>query len=559
LVLAAACGVRTPPPLDVAALVRTKGEADARLALQARVLAHPRDVQARLALADLADRSGRPTDAIEQLETVEHLGGPVGIRWNASDRERLARLVLARGRVRLARGAASALADLERAQQLGAAPSAAELVSAREAVAFGDLRQVDSKLRARGRAVLASLARGSKAGTDEAIWAGARDAASPAEHGAFGAWLWTIGARREAYEQLARWHDATKSPRAEALQAAYLRALAWWSPIWLGEVPAPPAEDLVGPERCWFPGADCTPPPVEEPTLPPIDPSLAPSFAPALAPTSSSPALRDVAIARFAASRVTGAPASELVSIAAAHHRDPAIGERLARELVARATDAAVAHAILGALYDALADPARARMHWQSAVDASAEPAFERGLAESTAHTGDGPAALVFATTAAASSGDPAVVWAAVAADLLAANQLPESLTASRSALDLAGPDVLPLALDTAVAASRALGRAQQADALLVQRAQLAPRKTTDDTELRAALAAHREQPTASTVAALWVASRSQPRDIEARAVLLDELDPDDARRQVIVDELLILTGDPDPSRALAATRALGD
>ncbi|HUS32911.1 MAG TPA: hypothetical protein VMZ53_30625, partial [Kofleriaceae bacterium] len=194
-----------------------------------------------------------------------------------------------------------------------------------------------------------------------------------------------------------------------------------------------------------------------------------------------------------------------------------------------------------------------------AAVDASPEPAFMRGLAEAAAYTGDGPAALVFATTAAASSGDPAIVWAAVAADLVAANQLPDSLTASRNALDLAGPDVLPAALDTAIASSRALGRTQQADALLLQRAQLAPRKRSDDTEVLAALAAHRERPTASTAANLWVASRALPRDVESRAVLLDALDADDPRRETIRDELLLLAGDPDPARALAAAHALRD
>src|SRR6187551_1727959 len=122
LVSAAACGVRTPPPVDVAALVRTKGEPEARRALRSRIINHPRDVQSRLALADLDDRTGYPTEAIEQLETVEHLGGPLGIRWHDSDRERLARLLLARGRARLSRGAASALADLQRAQSLGAKP-----------------------------------------------------------------------------------------------------------------------------------------------------------------------------------------------------------------------------------------------------------------------------------------------------------------------------------------------------------------------------------------------------------------------------------------------------
>jgi hypothetical protein len=267
--------------------------------------------------------------------------------------------------------------------------------------------------------------------------------------------------------------------------------------------------------------------------------------------------LRDAAAVRYATTRITGTNLSALMSVADAYRRDPAIADRLAREHVDRSVDAAAGHAALGSLFDALGDPARARTHWQAAAEASPEPAFLRGLAESAARTGDGPAALVFATAAAAASGDPAVVWAAVASDLFEANQLPDSLTASRSALDLAGPDILPFALDTAIATSRALGRTQQADALLVQRAQLAPRKKTDDTELRAALASHRERPTASTVAALWVASRALPRDIESRAVLLDELDLDDSRRQVITDELLLLAGDPDPQRALAATRAL--
>jgi hypothetical protein len=553
LVFAAACGVRTPPPVDVAALVRTKGEPEARRALRSRILAHPRDVQARLALADLDDRTGYFTEAIEHLETVEHLGGPLGVRWHARDRERLARLLLARARVRLSRGAVSALADLKRAQSFGATPSADELVSAKVAVALADLRQVDDALRARGRKQLAALAHDAKPGTDEAAWAGARDNASPVEHGAFGAWLWSIGARRESYEQLTRWHDATKSPRDEALQAAYLRAVAWWSPFWLGEVPPPPAEDLVGPERCWFPGADCTPPPIEELALPPLDTAPVASTSP--------PNLHDTGVARYAATRVAGtpAPAATLVSIAAAYRRDPAIADRLARDLVDRSVDNAAGNAVAGALFDALRDPARARLYWQAAVDASPEPAFLRGLAEASAHTGDGPAAIVFATTAAASSGDPAVVWTAVAADLLEANQLPDALTASRSALDLAGPDVLPLALDITIAASRAIGRTQQADALLLQRAQLAPRKKTDDTPLLAALAAHRERPTASTTADLWVASRSLPRDIESRAILLTALDADDPRRQVITDELLLLAGDPDPSRALAAAHALRD
>jgi tetratricopeptide (TPR) repeat protein len=511
-----------------------------------RVISHPRDVAARLALAELDEKSGRPSEAIEQLETVEHLGGPLGIRWHDADRARFGRLLLARGRARLARTAPTALADLQHAVRLGAAPPHDELVSAEVAIAISQLRQVDEKLRARGRAALAVHAERAKPGTDEAAWAGARATATPVQHGAFGAWLWTIGARREAYEQLAAWHDATRPPRDEALQSAYLRALAWWSPLWLGEVPPPPAEDLVGPERCWFPGADCPAPPIEEPPLPAL-----PQTSTAAEPPAST------AMARYAATRVPGISPDALAAIPAAYRRDPAIAERLARDVVARSVDAAAAHAALGALYDVLGDPARSRASWQAAVDASPEPSFQRGLAEAAARTGDGPAALVFATAAAASSGDPAVVWAAVAIALLESNKLVDALTASRSALDLAGPDVLPGALDTAIAASRAMGRAQQADALLVQRAQLAPRKKTDDTEARAALVAHREQPTASTAARLWVASRDLPRDVDSRAALLAALAPDDPRRATIVGELLLLAGDPDPARARAAALAL--
>src|SRR5574338_536323 len=127
LLVVAGCGVRAPAPLDVAALVARHGAPEARRELTIRVLEHPRDVQARLALAALAEQTGRPSEAIEQLEAVLRLGGPLGTRWHADDRARLGRLLLARGRVRLARGAATALGDLERARSYGAQPSDDEL------------------------------------------------------------------------------------------------------------------------------------------------------------------------------------------------------------------------------------------------------------------------------------------------------------------------------------------------------------------------------------------------------------------------------------------------
>src|SRR4051812_19084196 len=153
----AACGIRTPASIDVGALVQRRGETEARRDLALHVIEHPRDVQARLALAELADKLGRPSDAIIELEAVVSLGGPAGTRWHDRDRERLARLLLARGRERLARQAATAVADLARVRELGATVPPDELDAARIAAAVAELRHVDAKVRAKGRSQLASL------------------------------------------------------------------------------------------------------------------------------------------------------------------------------------------------------------------------------------------------------------------------------------------------------------------------------------------------------------------------------------------------------------------
>lgn len=521
----AACAT-APRPIDVAALVRARGAADARRELIARVLADPRDVAARLALAELDERD-RPAAALAQLEAVDHLGGPLGTRWRANDRARLGRLLLARGRARAGRGAATALADLERARALGAAPAAAELAGARLAVAIAALRHVDAGERARGRALVRELG------------------AAPTEPGALGDWLWTIGARRESYEQLAAWHATTHAPRDERLQAAYLRALAWWSPI---DAPSPPADELVGAGRCWFAPPGCAPA-VEPAAGVRVDLVVGDA--------------RARAAARYAGARVAGAPdAAALVAIAERYRRDPGLAERPARELVDAAVDGAVAHAALGALYDALGDPARARAAWQAAVDDGDEAGFVRGLAEACARGGDGPAALVFATTAAAAWGDPARVWIGVARALAASGRPVEALVAASSAIELAGRDTIDEALDAGIAASAALGRTAQAEALQARArmAPTAPRGAVGDADatadVRDAIAAHRAHPTAATVARLWVLSRAHPRQIELRAALIGGLERDDARRVVVVDELVALAGQGEGE--LEAVVALG-
>src|SRR5687767_13096342 len=159
LLLVTACGVRTPARIDLTARIQARGAEQVRRELVVRVLDDPRDVQARLALAELAEQMKRPSEAIEQLEAVLRLGGPIGTRWDDEDRVRLGRLLLARGRVRLARGAASALRDLERAGSFGAPATKDELVGAQIAIAIANIKHVAVKERAQGRAVLAKHAR----------------------------------------------------------------------------------------------------------------------------------------------------------------------------------------------------------------------------------------------------------------------------------------------------------------------------------------------------------------------------------------------------------------
>ncbi|HMG53430.1 MAG TPA: hypothetical protein VK601_08105, partial [Kofleriaceae bacterium] len=236
LVWLAGCGVRPPAPIDVDGLLRARGPVEARRDLVIRTTADPRDVAARLALAALDDRTGRPSDAIDELEAVVALGGPLGVRWNPDDQARLARLIAGRGRARLARGAATAQADLERARSLGAAIDDAELRRARVAAAIVVLRHSDPQLRERGRRVLAEQAAG--ADPDAAAWLGARREASVEQRGRFGAWLWRGGARRAAWDELQAWRAAAPPPRDRAVEDAYLAAARWWTPLDLPDAAA---------------------------------------------------------------------------------------------------------------------------------------------------------------------------------------------------------------------------------------------------------------------------------------------------------------------------------
>ncbi|HEY4059261.1 MAG TPA: hypothetical protein VGM39_21740 [Kofleriaceae bacterium] len=614
LALAVASGcVTAPKPLDVSNLIRTYGPAGARGELEVRVLDSPRDVQAHLALAKLADEQHRPTQAITELEAVLALGGPIGTRWHADDKERFARLLRARGQARLMRGSPAALADLERAGTFGARIQPLELAAAKAARATWQVRHVDAKIRREGQRTLAALASDQRllallaegpqpsmhqlVTADDAArdvangiardilapvttgdWLGAAPDAPPHSVGLYGLWLWKAGARRAAWETLDIWRRSTaeRDLATNVVHDAYLQALAWWTPL-DGRDPA--EGELVGAARCLFAAAGCTPTEARA-ALAQLSTSSTP---PAASEEVSFPTTREAALAAFVTARLrdldaqtrsTAAtdllPPSVIADLLIAFRRDAGAADRQAHDLVALAADGALADAAAGTFFSAVGDPARARAFWQAAVNASPEPPFVLGLAIADARASDPDAALVQATMATAAWGDPAAAWISVSRALEDLRAHSQALEAARYAIDLAGRDRMPDALEAAVLPSRELGRDAQAAAFDAQRVRLRtgtlahPGPTIDAvtpiddlSDIREAIDAYTAQPTAATTAHLWVVSRSHPRDIAIRIVLLDAVADDDPRHAVLYAEVLALAGDPDERIGRAALAAL--
>lgn len=561
--VAAGCGAAGHAPIDVAAVVRTRGVEAAHRELALRVRSDPRNVQFRLALAELAERLGRPGEAIEELIAVERAGGPFGTRWRDVDRARLARLLLVRGRIRLQRRSSRALDDLMRARALGAGVASTEIAAARAASATAALRHVDADQRAKARAEFASLAAGSHASARDPSWIGARVGASLTDRAAFGVWAWNHGALREGYEQLAAWRNAAPPPRDARFEAVFQCANAWWTP---------PSAPRLATDGATCAVAEARPPAPAGTTVVSVDPSAgyggddagadaAAQFARARAVAigGGAPAANDLYYSDETTPAAGGVTRSDLIAIARAYRRAPAAATRLAADAIARSVDAAMARATLGALFSALGDPARARAEWAAATAASNEVAIAIGYAEACARAGDGDAALVAAMTAAAAAGDPAEVWNTVGQALLDGNRSVDALVAARSAIDLAGPQTIATAFAVAIDASRRLGRSTQAEALAAQRDRVVRRPVTDDAAIdRAAASADlARDPSEAHAERAWLATRREPREIDLRIALLAALAGDDPRRGVIVAELVELAGDRDTARGLRAAGAL--
>lgn len=556
LLLGSGCGARVSPAMDVAAVVRKLGAKGAHRELVARAHAEPTNVQVRLARAELAEQLGRPSEAIDELIAVERIGGPFGTRWRASDRARLARLLAQRGRVRLMRHSNHAIEDFLRARELGAVVSTTDIAAARAAWALAALRHVDADERAKGRAAL-----GRMADPHNPAWTGARGNASPSDRAEFGVWAWNHGARREAYDQLTAWHTTSTRSTDARYETYYQCARAWWDPVpardsdaahpgeaGIGDLlTCPPSSADAGAGQAGtiaYAGDDARADAAAR---------FARGKAIAIVEGNQAPRLQPLSDEKFATAGVI--ELRDLGAMARAYRRSPSDAESAGMDIVARSADAALARATLGALFEALGDPARARAQWDIASSASNEAAIVAGFAEACAHAGDGDAALVAATGAAAAWGDPAVVWNGVGRALLDSGRMVEALTAARAAIDLASPQTLTPALDVAIEASRQLGRTAQAEALTARRTIREP-QSGDDAAAAAMCDDLARDHTDEALGRAWLATRRDVRAVELRIALVAALAQDDPRQAVVVAELIELSGDRDPTRGLRAARS---
>ncbi len=418
----------------------TSGSSSEHERLLADVAAHPNDSGANLRLARYAWAAKQPGAALRHFAVVEANGGLFGTRWTNADREHFGSLLRSRGEWRLRHHLAGAQTDLAHARTLGTTVPVTLMQRSAEDQAWSDSRHAADDVRQRGL----------QAACKAAIAVGACASTSATQRAAFAAALWQHGAKRAAYEVLHEVANRSAGMPAES-RMLWLQTQAWWTGA-IVPMPITPttavceivaAADAVWPARGivfdtavqrgiatlndWR-ARHALPPSADDAAL------CQPMASESAAPTSIAPApFEDAFAARWEL------PADAVLALRRLHQQAPVTIDRAVAELLDAALDEAWTAAAVGELFDLLGDPARARRYWQLAVDANADPAFVQGLAVAAARVGDPDAAAIWATQAAAASGDPALWLLEIANAMAAHGSTPEALTVLKQARAVAG------------------------------------------------------------------------------------------------------------------------
>ncbi len=279
-------------------------------------------------------------------------------------------------------------------------------------------------------------------------------------------------------------------------------------------------------------------------------------------------------------------PPERLIELVRTYLREPAAADRLAGDLVGGALAIGSRGPVVAALFAALGDPARALSWWDRVLASSPRhPTYQFAGAAAAALAGELARAEVHVITAAAASGDGGAVNAAAARLYGDVDAPVYSLMAGRRAEQLCAPGEDLEVLATIASADRALGRTRDAEAARAlaidriapdyrdaatatwrsRRDRLLARPEPESLALypadpglavARAEALFRQGRADRAIAALAEAAAWNPRDVATRATLLAHLDPDSARAERRIAELLLI-GLGDGAGAEAALTAL--
>jgi hypothetical protein len=157
--------------------------------------------------------------------------------------------------------------------------------------------------------------------------------------------------------------------------------------------------------------------------------------------------------------------AAALVAVAEAYAREPAVADRLARDVVARAPSLGRHGPAVARLFAALGAHERALAWWERvAAESPQHPPYLRALGVAAAAAGEVLRASVHIEAAAARSGDAGDTYLRVAAELWRQGHALEAVAAGRKALLLAPSGQRGPVLALLATAMHALGRARDSE-----------------------------------------------------------------------------------------------